>query len=257
MFTVPTELYTNFNNVVYYDEPHKYYLGDKNLISATTLIHKYQSPFDEFHWSNVKAQEFNLSASEIIDAWRFINVKGTMKGSIIHDYTENLFLNKVFKYPKDSIIKEFGFDPILREYNTTKRHVDNFHRAAKGKLIPIKTEFIVYDEDSMVGGMMDMLFYNVRMGCYQIYDWKTNKEFSMSNQWQKLLGCLSDLDDCDFEVYSLQLSLYKYIIEKNTNIKLGTSYVVWFSHNNLDYKIIEVADRTEYIKKIFAELCKN
>ncbi len=257
MFEIPTEIFTNFNEVVYYDEPHKYYLNGKNLISTTTLIHKYEPPFDEEYWSIEKAYKYNIHPEEIKDAWKFINVKGTMKGSIIHDYAENKFLNKIFKYPKDSIIKEFGFDPIIDEYNITKRHVDNFHKIAKNKLIPIKTECIIYDEESMVGGMFDMLFYNVTKNEYQIYDWKTNKSFSMFNERYKMLGCLSDLDNCDFETYSLQLSLYKYIIEKNTNIKLGKSYVVWFSHNNLEYRIIEVADRTAWVKKIFNELSHN
>jgi hypothetical protein len=55
------------------------------------------------------------------------------------------------------------------------------------------------------------------------------------------------LEDCDLELYSLQLELYKQIIEKNIPIKLGKSYIVWFSHNNDDYKIIETRDRKYYI----------
>ena len=257
MFEIPSEIFTNFNKVVYYDEPHKYYLNGRELISATTLIHKYEPPFDEDFWSVDKAYKYNVTPAEILDAWNFINVKGTMKGSIIHNYTENIFLNKVFTYPKADIIKEFGFDPIINEYNITKRHVDNFHKDAKGKLIPIKTECIIYEEESMVGGMFDMLFYNVKKNQFQIFDWKTNKSFSMYDERYKMLGCLSDLENCDFETYSLQLSLYKYIIEKNTNIKLGKSYVVWFSHNNLEYRIIETADRSEWIKRIFKDICKN
>ena len=41
------ELFTAFNDVTYFDEPHKYYVDDKELISVTTLIHRYQEDFDE------------------------------------------------------------------------------------------------------------------------------------------------------------------------------------------------------------------
>ena len=61
------------------------------------------------------------------------------------------------------------------------------------------------------------------------------------------------LEDSDLEIYSLQLAMYKLIIEKNTGIKLGKSYVVWFSHNNDNYEIIETKDREYYAKMIMAD----
>lgn len=78
-FTVPHELFTSFNDVTYYDEPHKYFVDGKELISVTTVIHKYQDVFDEVLWSNIKAQQYNLKPQEILRAWKFINKKGTVK----------------------------------------------------------------------------------------------------------------------------------------------------------------------------------
>jgi len=63
-------------------------------------------------------------------------------------------------------------------------------------------------------------------------------------------GELYMLEDSDLEIYSLQLAMYKLIIEKNTGIKLGKSYVVWFSHNNDNYKVIECKNREYYAKLI-------
>jgi len=254
MFSIPTELYNTFNDVTYYDVPHKYYLGDKELTSVTTILHKYQDPFKEDYWARKKADEFNLSVEEVKNCWKFINKKGTLKGSIIHDYSENLFLHKVFYYPQDLVIKEFGFDPIRREYEITKKHVDNFYNDTVGKLIPIKTEFIMYDSESLIGGMTDIIFYNVKAKEIQIWDWKTNKDFTFENSYQNLTNELSDLNDCDHEIYSLQLSMYKYIIEKNTGIKLGKSYLVWLSHNNNNYKVIEGIDRKNHINKIIKSI---
>jgi len=248
-FPVPTEIFTKYNALTYYDEPHKYYVNNKQLISVTTLIHKYVEEFDEDKWSKIKTDEYGLKQREVIRAWKFINKKGTMKGSIIHDYVENLFLNKVFKYPIEEIIAEFGFDPIKTEYDITKKHVDNFYKRISDILIPVKTELVIYDPESMIAGMIDMLFYNKRTKKYELWDYKTNKEFSNTSN-NHMLGDLFTLQDCDFNTYSLQLGLYKYIIEKTTSIRLGDSYVVWFSHNNENYKIIKLKDLDYFVNLI-------
>jgi hypothetical protein len=250
---IPSELFTAFNNVTFYDEPHKYYAENNELISVTTLIHKYQEDFDEQYWSQYKGNQFNIKPSEVLRAWNFINKKGTIKGSAIHDYAENLFQNKKFEYPKQTILNEFGFDPVWEEYRITKKHVDNFYNDVQGKLIPIRTEFVVYDKETHIGGMVDILFYNVKAKEFQIWDWKTNKDFTSEMKSRHLLDELYLLEDCDLEIYSLQLELYKQIIEKNIPIKLGKSYLVWFSHNNDNYKIIETKNRQYYISQILSK----
>ena len=247
---IPDKLFTTFNDVTYHDEPHKYYVDGKELISVTTILHRYQEEFQEDYWSDYKADEYKLSQREVLRAWEFINKKGTIKGSAIHDYAENLFLNKVFPYPEQLIFEEFGFDPVLPEYLITKKHVDNFYNNVRGKLIPIRTEMIVYDKESLIGGMLGILFYNVKMKQFQIWDWKTNKKFDKEMKSRHFHDKLYLLEDSDLEIYSLQLAMYKLIIEKNTNIKLGNSYVVWFSHNNDNYEIIETKDRSYYANMI-------
>jgi len=251
---IPSELFYTFNDVVYYDEPHKYFLDDKPLTSVTTLIHRYEEEFNEEYWSDIKSKEFNVSQNEIKYAWNFINKKATTKGSIIHDYTENIFLNKIFPYPKLYIENKFGYDVVYDEYEKTKRQVDRFYHMSKNRLIPIKTEFIVFDREYMIGGMVDILFWNVKAQEFQIWDYKTNKNFTFeSKTGENLTGKLYLLENCDLEKYSLQLSSYKYIIEKNTSIKLGKSYLVWFSHLNDNYEIIETKNREYYVKEMFED----
>lgn len=254
---IPNKLFTSFNDVTFHDEPHKYYVNNKELISVTTIIHRYQEEFKEDYWSNYKAEEYSLSQREVLRAWEFINKKGTIKGSAIHDYAENLFQNKIFPYPKQLILDEFGFDPVLPEYLITKKHVDNFYSDVKGKLIPIRTEMILYDSESLIGGMLDILFYNVRMKEFQIWDWKTNKKFDKEMKSRHFQDKLYMLEDSDLEIYSLQLAMYKLIIEKNTGMKLGKSYVVWFSHNNDNYEIIETKNREYYAKLIMEDRIKE
>lgn len=243
---VPKELFTAFNDVTYYDEPHKYYHNNNQFISVTTLIHKYQEPFNEDYWSQVKADKYGLNTYEIKRIWKFINKKGTLKGSIVHDYAENTFLNKKFEYPQKIVLNEFGFDPIHKEYEISKKQVDNFYNDSHEKLIPIRTEFVVRDVEAMIAGMLDILFWNVKEKCFQIWDWKSNKDFTFETK-RRLIGDLFLLDDSDLTIYSLQLQMYKYIIEKYIPIKLGDSYIVWYSQNNDNYRIIKTKDMSRYI----------
>ena len=98
--------------------------------------------------------------------------------------------------------------------------------------------------------MLDILFYNVKTNEFQIWDYKTNKAFTSECKSRHLKDELYVLEESDLEIYSLQLELYKQIIEKNVPIKLGKSYLVWFSHNNDNYKIIETKNRQFYVSQI-------
>ena len=209
---IPNKFFTSFNDITFHDEPHKYYFDNRELISVTTIIHRYQEEFNEDYWSKYKSDEYSLTQREVLRAWNFINKKGTMKGSAIHDYAENLFQNKVFPYPKELILDEFGFDPVLTEYEITKKHVDRFYNDVQGKLIPIRTEMVVYDPESLIGGMLDILFYNVKTKQFQIWDWKTNKKFEKVMKSRHFHDKLYMLEDSDMEIYSLQFAMYKLII---------------------------------------------
>jgi len=249
---IPHQLFTAFNDVTFYDEPHKYYIDGKELISVTTLIHRYQEEFDEKFWSEYKATQHKISPNEVLRAWKHINKKGTIRGSAIHDYAENLFQNKKFEYPKQLILEEFGYDPVQYTYDICKKHVDSFYKLVQGVLIPIRMEMVVCDREYLIGGMLDILFYNVKSKEFEIWDWKTNKEFTKSQNDRHLINDLFMIEDCDLELYSLQLEMYKQIIEKNVPIKLGQSHIVWFSHNNDTYEVIKTKDRNYHVKTILA-----
>lgn len=271
---IPKDLFFNFNDITFFEEPHKYYVAGEEFISVTTLIHKYVEEFKEDFFSKKKAEQHGLTQTQILRAWDFINKKGTMKGSMIHDYSENRIKNKVFSYPEKEIIGEFGFDPIKPEYEYTKKLVDLFHFYSKGRLIPVSAEQIVYDKEAKIAGMFDILYWNIKAQEFQIWDNKTNKIFTgleeddendkveeYIKQKEKpinnLKGKLSILEDTDLELYSLQLEMYKQLIQRNTSIKLGQSYVVWFSHNNKKFKIIPMRDRKYYIDIMIEERIKS
>jgi hypothetical protein len=118
----------------------------------------------------------------------------------------------------------------------------NFYNDTKDYITPIKNEFVVGDlEDTRICGMLDMLVYNSETEKYEIFDFKTNKRFSTVSEFKKKLQHpVQHLDECELNIYSLQLSLYKIFIQKYTKIEIDKLKVVWFSVNNENYKIIEL-----------------
>lgn len=255
MIDIPHQLFTSFNNITYHDDVHKYYHDNgKQFTSVTTLLHKYASPFEEEYWSEYKGDQHGIPSKDVLNGWQFMNDVATYKGSAIHDYAENKFLNKVFPYPEEKIKARFGYDPVKPLFDANKKQVDGFYDKVKNKLIPIRTELIVYDEKSMISGMVDLLVYNIKYKEFQIWDYKTNKAYrKVDDAKYKMTGILGHLYDCEHTIYSLQLSLYKYIIEKITGLKLGKSYLVWFHQDNPSYQIIEADDMSTDIKKVVGE----
>ena len=65
------------------------------------------------------------------------------------------------------------------------------------------------------------------------------------------------LDDCEYEIYSLQLNIYKKIVERNTNLKLGDSYLVWFNEENPNYEIIKCNDYGNIVDEMFKFKLEN
>ena len=115
--------------------------------------------------------------------------------------------------------------------------------------VPIANEFIVYDQEHAICGTIDMLAYNLKKGCYSIIDWKTSKKFDQGNSFTPYMKPpFEHILSCNTNEYSLQLSLYKYILEKHTSIKIGE--MVLFQIPNKDNPAPQVFKCMDLSKEI-------
>ena len=82
--------------------------------------------------------------------------------------------------------------------------------------------------------------YNTKKNCYSIIDWKTSKRFDTGNtRFPKYMKePFGHILACNTAEYSLQLSLYKYILEKHTSLKIGE--MVLFQIPNKDNPMPQV-----------------
>jgi len=245
-----------FSHVQFEEKRHIYTIGDKQLTSVTTLLKQYYPDKD---WQEI-AEKYAAKNGETAEhwqrAWKQEGTIGREKGSEFHLYAELSLANKVYDFDMEKMVRiteESDLVTHFEPYKAMKKLKmmwDVFWLQATGVLVPIRSEFVMGDEELGLGGMIDQLFWNTKMQEIQIWDWKTNKKIAKSNKFQKLKPPLQHLDECEHVVYSLQIGVYKYIIEKNLGIVIGTCYIGHFHELNDTYKIIKALDMSKEVKSI-------
>jgi hypothetical protein len=101
---------------------------------------------------------------------------------------------------------------------------------------PWRTEWEIWDEPLLLAGSVDMVFKNLTDNTYAIYDWKRAKEIKMENPFQTGLGPLSHFPDCNYWQYTLQLNLYRWILEKNYGLVITELALVVLHPLNTTFK---------------------
>jgi len=102
-------------------------------------------------------------------------------------------------------------------------------------------------------GSVDMLFKDpiVDNGLI-IMDWKRSKEIKMSSAYGKGTNPLTaQLDDCNYNHYSLQLTIYKQILEQYYGYTITGCYIVVLHPNQSEYLKIAARPVDEIVLKLF------
>ena len=241
---------SKFNHLKYFDEPHKYFnTKGEEYVSATTFIKKFKKEFQTQMMAEAYADRRNLKVEDVLADWDLKRDVSTVKGTLVHNMAENWWNNKAFPYDPSVAVKNFGHDIIKEKYDKCEFIFKKFWADASENLIPVKMELVVGDDEYKIAGMVDCLFWNKKSQWLEIWDYKTNKEIKTSNSYgNKMLHPISHLDECEMNTYSLQLGLYKHIIMKNTNLKIGDCYLIWINEANPTYKIFKCKDYEAELK---------
>jgi ATP-dependent exoDNAse (exonuclease V) beta subunit len=277
--------HTKDHNIRFYEKGHKYeVLTDKKnkYASVTTFVHNHFPKFDanaiiesmmkSKNWGPLH-KYYGQTPEEIKAGWSKNSTKVSTAGTKLH-YRIECFMNNT-SLPKDYTNKDLYELYIKNELNKTLdlsieksieeieeeciwNHFINFLNDFPD-LKPYRTEWKVYDEDIKISGCIDMVFQNPD-GTLSIYDWKRSKEITTTNTWNKfaLTHCISHLPDTNFWHYSLQLNIYKTILEQKYDKIIKDLYLVRFhtTNDNNNYEILPVPFLQKEIEDLYS-LRKN
>ena len=250
-----------FKKFHFEEEPHIYWWIDKDgnrkqaTISMTALIHEHSQPFDAEKQAPRTAKKLGVSTKEVLDMWELTNMISKVKGTHIHAFNEYIWQGKKYTYPKQDVIDKLGYDALEPIWDKLTNIATQFYNKYKDRLIPIGLELVVGDEELEICGSIDFLCYSKKLQSLIIIDYKSNKEIKFKPfNGNKMTGCLSHLDDCNYIHYSLQLNGYQYILEKNTNLKLNNEhFIIWMNEKNSTFEIYKTKDLYKEAKDMLFE----
>ena len=250
--------------IIFKEDGHVYESLDENLekdritwTSVTTFISKFKPKFDQKGIAkkcskNKRSKWHGIKPAEIIGIWKKESERAIELGNWYHNEIEQRVLDC------ETIEREGIVVPIVRPIVDSAGIKIAPEQKLKDGVYP---EHFAYLKSAAICGQADLV--TIVNGKVNITDYKTNKEIKEKGftNWEgvtsKMYKPVSHLDDCNLMHYSLQLSIYMYIILKhNPKLKPGKLVVqhVSFekeSENAYGYPITKYDDQGEpIIKKI-------
>ncbi|MEG0577360.1 MAG: PD-(D/E)XK nuclease family protein [Bacilli bacterium] len=244
------ELEEAFKGYVFYPEDHHYELDGKRVgTSVTTLIHEYSNIFDKEGLSKRQSEKLNIPQSEILEKWRLDNLYSTAKGTLVHLYAQALWNDEEVELNYDQY-KELDIESLKKSVENSCIQAKKFYLDHKDTLKIFRDEFIVGSMEYDIAGSIDNLLINKDSDTLVLIDYKTNKEIKFNSfNNKKMLYPIDNIEDCNYIHYSLQLNIYKYLIENYTSIKVKNVFLVYFNELEKDYHKFKVLNlKNEAIK---------
>jgi hypothetical protein len=229
-----------------------------NSPSVTQFLKKFKKEFESHKAAAKVAKRTNTTIEQVLADWETNKNYSCTLGSMLHKYIENYYSNKRVEF--EGPFTGIGHDEKQKIYiNLPKiiKHFQNFYKDHL-HLLCIKSELVLGDmDDTRVCGTSDMLCYNEETDELEILDFKTNKKLKESKSYGNLLYPFDDTPQTNINEYTIQLNLYKFFIEKYTNLRISKLKLVWLHETNDNYKIIELSDIQQKIHQMVDVFKRN
>lgn len=239
----------SFKDFKFYEDGHYYECKGKRVgISATRLIEEYANEFNAEEMAEKVANKENRSVEDILAEWKYKADFACEKGSTCHEWSQYLWNKGEWKLKAFDESKDY-----IKAVAEIKIQAINFFDDYQDRLEHLIDELPIGSEEYDIASCVDHLFYNKLTGGLVLVDYKTNSLMSGYNKkaYKKAMKVpLSHLNDDALHHYHIQLSIYKYLIEKYAGLKVDEMFIVYMSENIENYEIIEIP----YLKKEVEEI---
>lgn len=216
---------------------HRYSLDGVELRSVGSVVKSLQVPFDADYWAPKCVRKCGVKTAEEVKAlWAAKSQKALALGKLVHAAMEAEMRGVEREDRREP--------PALRSWLL-------WWEGAQRNLEFLALERKIGDVELGIAGTLDTLFQSRVTGKNHLFDWKTGEEFhATSPHDKKFLPPFDDLDDCQLTQYSMQLSLYRLILERDGESGLlGDSWVVWLPTGGAQaapYRAIDLRKRLEW-----------
>ena len=264
------KILTEFKDLTFIEDGHKYFLNGQQLPSVSEVTHKFcQYPFDEEAQAVAYAEKHGETPQYWLDKWKFTNLRATTSGTLVHEYGESLgwlrnghpelitesCKTKYVKGKEWLIPTRNKEDAVLKFYDELN---PNLHFVlAETKVYSNKSE--ISDVTNPYCGTFDLLMYykdpnNDDKSGLVVFDWKTNKElrkdFSRENG-KFLLPPFGDFYEEPLSYYTMQLNLYSLCLAGIGLPPIGAR-VIWLKDDGTyDLVPISLLYKEDWFKNTF------
>lgn len=207
---------------IFEEVAHTYHFDGIKYDSVTTFLKRFKQPFEREYWLKRKSKELGVDPSVLENEWTKKANDATNLGTIVHKWIEDFWSGKNPEMPQD--------EEVLSRVN---KFLDLYEKRFKN-LVPLKSELKIFSKKWRLAGTIDQpfLMWDAKKNqiLFLVGDWKTNKEMKDDNhpkgRYKKLLHPFSDLWENSHNEYSIQLSLYRLILEDELGIDTHGGFLV-------------------------------
>lgn len=183
--------------------------------SVTRWVEKFKYPFDEMDIAYRVARSQDVTVQTVLDLWKKKRDDSANFGTKVHKVLE-VFLskNKII----DSHYKEIinGFKALNISLDTKKSMFEN----------------LVYNRKYGIAGTSDIIIQNKDKKTFNVYDFKTNKQFRYTSPFgHRMLKPLEHFPCSEYYTYSLQLSMYAFLYKLMSGLEPLRLKIFWYERN--------------------------
>lgn len=167
----------------------------------------------------MKAPKLGMTVEEVLAMWKQNAIDACVFGTKTHLIMENYIIGKERN------------DEYNNLYDSFNEIVENDFKCAKA----ILSEHLLYSDEYKIAGTADLIIEH-NDSEFSVGDFKTNKKIDFCNNWgERMLNPISHLSDCNYNLYSLQLSLYAYLFSLKTGKKCRKNFLMHLKDNKWNY----------------------
>lgn len=230
----------------------------KNLPSISRVLSKLHKEFDkdgvsqmlfEKYYNDPDSKYYQMTQDQILKLWDLKGQAGIFLGKQLDkmmqafkaedkhyqtndssDFKKELLdIDSIVSDVPDKLEKFVDREDLNKMYNNMLEFYKSIYETSiKNGYIPIITgsELDVINLKYKYKGRLDAIWYfkNIKDSSKDfifLVDYKSTKEISTENHWDKMYGPLKKYDDCDMNIYTMQLYMYKCALVNTYKIPEG------------------------------------